>query len=48
VKIRANHVRRALWLTGWIAAALAGAAFARFGPEYWSVALATIKKTLGI
>jgi hypothetical protein len=48
VKIRANHIRRAFWLTGWIAAALAGAALARFGPMYWPLASAVIKKALGI
>jgi hypothetical protein len=48
VKVRASHLRRALRLMGWIAAALAGAALARFGPEYWPVVSLVIKKTLGI
>ena len=48
VKIRANHIRRVFRLTGWVAAALAGAAIARFGPVYWPLASAIIKKALGI
>ena len=48
VKIRANHFRRAFRLMGWIVAALAGAAIARFGPVYWPFVSAVIKQTLGI
>jgi neural Wiskott-Aldrich syndrome protein len=44
VKIRANHLRRALRLMGWIAAAIAGAALA----QYWPLAFFMIRKTLGI
>jgi hypothetical protein len=48
VKIRANHFRRAFRLMGWVVAALAGAAIARFGPVYWPFVWAVIKQTLGI
>ena len=48
VRVGANHLRRALRLIGWIAAGLAGAALARFGPEYWPLASAAIRKTLGL
>ena len=48
VKVRPNQLRRALRLVGWIAAGFAGAALARFGPEYWPLANVVIKKTLGI
>ena len=48
VKVRLDHLRRALRVTGWIVAGLAGAVIARFGPEYWPLALAAIKKVLGI
>jgi neural Wiskott-Aldrich syndrome protein len=47
VRIRANQIRRAFWMTGWIAAALAGAAAARFVADYWPLASAVIKKALG-
>ena len=48
VKVSANHLRGALRLIGWIAAGLAGAALAHFGPEYWPLASASIRKTLGL
>jgi hypothetical protein len=47
VRVGANHLRRALRMTGWIAAGLIGAALARFGPEYWPLASAVLRKTLG-
>ena len=48
VRVGANHLRRALRMTGWIAAGLIGAALARFGPEYWPLASAVLRKTLGL
>jgi hypothetical protein len=48
VRVSANHLRGALRLVGWIAAGLAGAALAHFGPEYWPQASAAIRKTLGL
>jgi hypothetical protein len=47
VKVGLNHLRRALRLTGWIVAALMGAALARFGLEYWPLASIVLKKTFG-
>jgi hypothetical protein len=48
VRVGANHLRRALRIIGWIAAGLIGAALARFGPEYWPLASAVLRKTLGL
>jgi hypothetical protein len=48
VKVRANHLRRALRVLGWMVAASAGAALVRFGAEYWPLARIVIKKTLGV
>jgi len=35
-------------VAGWILAGLAGAALARFGPQYWPLVSAVVTRTLGI
>ena len=48
VIVRSNHLRRILRLMGWLMAALAGAALARLGMDYWPLARIVIRKTLGV
>jgi hypothetical protein len=47
VSVGLNHARRALRTMGWLAAGLAGAALAHFGPKYWPLVSVVFRKTLG-
>ena len=48
VGVGLNQKWRAARVAGWILAGLAGAALARFGPQYWPLVSAVVTRTLGI